>query len=319
MEKFNQNTNLNNRYKIKSTIKIDSGSIIYKVEDLRFIGSTWIAHQIDISENTNSSSYLNNLFSLLSFLSKIMYDKIGKIVDFFIEKDYLIVISEDINGILLSELIHKSNPNIVKAIKLGIQLVEIVKFLYEKKIINFVDINPENLIIDKNGTLKVLTFAISKLPTFVSDKGIEENKHVGTLGYIPPEMLEDDKTNIQEYSYIYIICAIIYEYLTKMNPYLRDDPFFFPPLSSLSYPISNQLSLLIEKCLNYNYNNRIKTFKEFEKKLMEILKNETQSEETQKDNLLSFLRNKTFFIIIIFIVLQLVIILAFLIYYFLFL
>ncbi|MCS6955091.1 MAG: protein kinase, partial [Candidatus Calescibacterium sp.] len=212
MEKFQIGNVLHNRYKIIGTYKVESGSILYKVEDIRFIGSNWLIYQIDISEYINSNIYINNLFSTLSFLSKIVYDKIGKIADYFIEKGYLIVVCEEINGTLLNELIHSSSINIIKAVKLGLQLLEIVKFLYDKNIINFVDINPENIVIDRQGVVKILCFAVSKIPSMITEKGLDENKFIGTLGYIPPEMIDDDKLNIGQHTYIYIISSVIYEY-----------------------------------------------------------------------------------------------------------
>lgn len=316
MERFSVATLLNNRYKIISTYKIESGAILYIAEDIRFIGEKWLVHQIDISENINSRPYVNNLLSLLSLLSKIIYDKIGKIVDYFIEKSYLIVISEDVPGIKLSEIIYTTTPNTTKIVKLGLQLLEITKFLYSKNIINFVDLNPENIIIDKHGIARIQSFAISKLPTLITDKGIEDNKFVGTLGYIPPEMIDDEPSNIKEHTYIYIIASIMYEYLTKIGPYSREDPFFFPPISSFSPTVSSNLSSLIEKCLNYTPANRIKTFNEFEKKLLQILKNETDTTETMgKSTLFSFAKNQSLIIILIIIFLQLFMILAFFIYY----
>ncbi|MCS7164995.1 MAG: protein kinase [Candidatus Calescibacterium sp.] len=317
MEKFQIGNVLNNRYKIIGTYKVESGSILYKVEDIRFIGSNWLMYQIDISEYINSNIYINNLFSTLSFLSKIVYDKIGKIADFFIEKGYLIVVCEEINGTLLNELIHSSSINITKAVKLGLQLLEIVKFLYDKNIINFVDINPENIVIDRQGVVKILCFAVSKIPSIITEKGLDENKFIGTLGYIPPEMIDDDKVNIGQHTYIYIISSVIYEYITKLSPYSREDPFFFPPASSISPIIPNQISSLLEKCLSYNYNNRIKTFKEFEKKLLAILKSETEVEEPSNLNIFtSIIKNRAFMIIFLIIFVQFIIILILLMYYF---
>jgi len=323
MQKFPPGTILNNRYKIHSVFKFEGESIIYRVEDIRFTGSYWILHQIDLLDKAKSKAYLSNLFSFLSFLSKIVYDKIGKIVDYFTEDNYLIVICEEIIGTLFTQIIYSSNSNITKAIKLALQLLDIVKFLYEKNIINFVDLNPENIIIDKQGMVRITNFAIDKIITLITEDGVLSDSPVGTLGYIPPEMLDDDKTNIGQHSYIYIICSIIYEYLTKMNPYLRGDPFFYPPLASVIPLVDPKLSSLIEKCLNYNPNNRIKTFKEFEKKLTEILK-ETNKEESYNTN--PFLntfgkltQNRFSFIVIIVILIQFLIITILLIYYFLFL
>ncbi|MFN3478531.1 MAG: serine/threonine protein kinase [bacterium] len=316
MEKFQVSSILNNRYKIVSVYKIESGTIIYRTEDLRFPGETWLIHQLDISENINSPSYLNNFFSLLSFLSKVIYEKIGKIVDYFTEKDCLIVVTEELPGVTLSEIIYTTTANPIKTIKLALQLLEIIKFLYSKNIINFCDINPENIIVDKQGMIKIISFGISKLSTMVTDKGIEQNKFLGTLGYVPPEMIDDDPANIKEHSYIYVISAIMYEYVTKISPYSREDPFFFPPISSFASTFPNQLNSFIEKCLSYNPANRIKTFKEFEKKLISILKNESEIEEiSSKNPIFSLSKNQSLFFILVIILIQLFIILAFFVYY----
>jgi len=323
MQKFPPNTTLNNRYKIKNVLKIDGDSIVYKAEDIRFPGSYWIIHQIEITDKINSKQYISNIMSLLSFLSKIVYDKVGKIVDYFIEENYLIVICEEIIGTLFSNFIYSSNTNITKAIKFSLQLLDIVKFLYEKKIINFVDISPENIVIDKQGKVKITNFSINKIITLVSENGINVDTPIGTLGYIPPEMLEDDKSNIGQHTYIYIICSITYEYLTKINPYSREDPFFYPPLTSVIPLIDPKFSSLIEKCLSYNPNNRIKTFKEFEKKLIEILRETNKEIETNSNPMINLFskafKNRVSIIVFVVILIQFLIITMLIIYYFLFL
>ncbi|MEN3014913.1 MAG: protein kinase [bacterium] len=316
MQKILAGTILNNRYKITNTYKIEVDYIAYRVEDIRFIGSSWILYQISISEYNTSQNYLSNLYQFLSSLSKIVYEKIGKIVDYFIEKQYLMVICEEINGTLLSDIIHSSKTNHIKAIKLALQLLEIVRNLHERNIIHLVDLRPDNIVIDKQGIVKIQSLAISKIPAMVTEKGIEE-KYVGTIGYIPPEMLDDDKSSIGEYSYIYIVASIVYEYLTKLSPYLREDPFFFPPASSVNPTIPPQISSLLEKSLNSNPNERIKTFKEFEKKLASILKSETNYEQitTKHFPIHSILTNKVLILIAIFVLIQLTIIVGLVLYY----
>jgi serine/threonine protein kinase len=315
MEKYNRGSILNNRYRIEGLYKVENEYNIYKAEDTRFPGNFWLVHQI-LLINT-SKNFINNLFVTLANLSKVVYEKIGKISDYFIDKDYLIVVTEYLNGSLLKEVIYSSNfsSSTVKAIKLGLQLLEIVKYFYEKDLIRFIDLNPENIIIERNGIIKILSFSVNKLMDLINDDGVNQNYFIGTFGYIPPEFLDDKISMINQSSFIYIICAIMYEFITKVPPYLRDDPFIFPPAITLNSLISIELSRVLEKNLAYSSHNRYRTFKEFEKKLYEILYKETTDIEPQRLPIFSLLKNKLFLGISLFFFIQLIIIIWLVIYY----
>lgn len=315
MEKYTKGAIFNNRYRIEGLYKVENDYNIYKAEDLRFPGNFWLVHQVLLINN--SRNFINNIFSVLNNLSKIVYDKIGKISDYFIDKDHLIVITEYLNGSLLKEVIYSSNfsSSTVKAIKLGLQLLEIVKYFYDKDLIRFIDLSPENIIIERNGVIKILSFSINKLMDLINEDGINPNYFVGTFGYIPPEFLDDKISMINQSSFIYIICAIMYEFITKVPPYLREDPFIFPPAISQNSLISIELSRVLEKNLSYSSHNKYRTFKEFEKKLHEILYKETTDIEPQKLPIFSLLKNKLFLGISIFFFIQILIIIWLVIYY----
>ena len=93
------------------------------------------------------------------------------------------------------------------------------------------DLKPANLLVDGQGTVKVIDFGIAR----VLDLGAAESggpaptmrgSLIGTLRYMSPEQCDGDPLAIDTRSDVYALGVVLYELLTEAAPYSLDDGSF---------------------------------------------------------------------------------------------
>ncbi len=282
MTTFYSGTVIKDRYKIIMVLQREPLKTVYKAADIRFPGKFWTVTQIDlfISDLSSIDAYQVAVHNVFRELLSINHPKIAKVVDYFFEGPSLFVVTEHVEGLNLQALLNTSSEPLPekRVLYIGLQLLDIVKYLWSKRIIFLVDFKPSAFIMKKTGEIILSEFAIDKFLTSYEDEG---NFIAGTIGYIPPEFLQPEK-GINESSYIYVIGAIMYELITKLPP--QDTPFSFLPVTSVNPRASIYIEKVIQKATSYNPKERYKSFKEFQndlefciKKLIENLELPSES------------------------------------------
>jgi len=134
------------------------------------------------------------------------------------QRKFLYYITEYIDGITLRQWM-TDNPkanitetrNILKQIITGIRGFQRQEMVHQ-------DLKPENIMIDAQGTLKIVDFGSTKIAGIQEiSKPIERNQLLGTLDYAAPEYFEGYTGTHQ--SDIYSIAVITYEMLCGKLPY----------------------------------------------------------------------------------------------------
>ncbi|WP_415430266.1 protein kinase domain-containing protein, partial [Staphylococcus borealis] len=127
---------------------------------------------------------------------------------------------EYIEGPTLSDYI-KSHGQLApeKAIKFAEQIFKGIHHAHEKGIVHR-DIKPQNIIIDRNQTLKIVDFGIAKA---LSETAMTQTNHVvGTVQYLSPEQAKGEKTGAR--SDIYSLGIVLYEMLIGHPPFNGETP-----------------------------------------------------------------------------------------------
>lgn len=130
------------------------------------------------------------------------------------------------------------------------------------------DLKPENIMIDKQGTLKIIDFGSTKIAGIQEiNKPIEQNQLLGTLDYAAPEYFQGYAGTHQ--SDIYSVAVITYEMLSGKLPYGK--PLSLKTLNRVKYiPIMNSneeipawIDAALEKGVRLNPQRRYHALSEF--------------------------------------------------------
>jgi len=186
--------------------------------------------------------------------------------------NYLYVVMDYVDGEDLSKYIINHTLTTDQAVSIFKSIVMGVNAIHEQRIVHR-DLKPANIYITLDGKVKILDFGLSKLIDFTSitSTGAE----IGSPLYMSPEQVKDGK-NIDYRSDYYALGVILYELLTKQNPYgivqSRTELYYKiinePPISIRQYlptipnQIDNLISVLLEK-ENYKRPNTAKNILEY--------------------------------------------------------
>ena len=175
----------------------------------------------------------------------------------FQDKQYLYLLTEFMQGgELFFHLFREKRFNNEKAKFYTIEIILAIDFLHKKKMI-YRDLKPENVLIDKEGHIKLTDFGLSKI---LSKEKEKTYTICGTPQYLAPEILTGDgyDDSVDWWS----LGCILYKML------IGGDPFYFPKDESLSpqmyeakifFPdyVSEQAQDLIKKLLVTNPKKRL--------------------------------------------------------------
>ncbi|MBQ8913723.1 MAG: PASTA domain-containing protein, partial [Lachnospiraceae bacterium] len=127
------------------------------------------------------------------------------------------IVMELVEGITLKEYIHENGRlSMDKAIDFSIQIASALETAHENHIIHR-DIKPQNILVNKNGNLKVTDFGIAK----AASSNTLTSGAMGSVHYISPEQARGGYSD--ERSDIYSLGITMYEMVTGRVPFEGDN------------------------------------------------------------------------------------------------
>ncbi|MEB6196295.1 Stk1 family PASTA domain-containing Ser/Thr kinase [Mammaliicoccus sciuri] len=130
------------------------------------------------------------------------------------------LVMEYIEGPTLKEYLCKEGKlSADEVVEMTLQILKGIAHAHHHRIIHR-DIKPQNILMTKNGTLKILDFGIARA---LSETALTETNHVmGSVQYLSPEQAKGQSTD--ESSDIYSIGIVLYELLTGHPPFNGETP-----------------------------------------------------------------------------------------------
>ena len=134
------------------------------------------------------------------------------------QRKFLYYVTEFIDGITLREwMTDHPHPDLAEVRNILKQIIAGVRAFQRQEMVHQ-DLKPENIMIDSEGTVKIVDFGSTKIAGIQEiTKPIERNQLLGTLAYAAPEYFQGEPGTHQ--SDIYSVAVITYEMLCGKLPY----------------------------------------------------------------------------------------------------
>lgn len=241
---------LNERYEVVD--KVGSGGMadVYNARDLRLNRN--VAIKVLKQEYSNDAKFVAKFRGEAQSVAGLSHPNIVNVYDVEDDENLHYIVMELVEGITLKKFIErKGRLEINEAIGIGIQIAQGMEEAHKNGIIHR-DIKPQNIIISKEGKVKVTDFGIAKAAT---SNTITSNA-MGSVHYISPEQARGGYSD--EKSDIYSLGVTIYEMLSGRVPFEGDSTVSVafahvhedaPKLIEIDDTIPRSLSRIVQKCM----------------------------------------------------------------------
>ena len=202
------------RYAIAEQLGIGGSGVVYRAFD-RELGEVVAVKMVRPDVLAMDGNALERLKSEIRLARRISHRNVVRTHDLGEADGVYFITMEYITGTSLRDLIDRGAPLPVPAvIAIAKQLCRALEVAHEQGVIHR-DIKPQNLMVQPDGTLKVMDFGVARLAQRASQL-TSTGMVVGTPAYMSPEQLLDDPVDAR--ADIYAVGVVLYECLTGHRP-----------------------------------------------------------------------------------------------------
>lgn len=206
------------RYRILKVIGIGGMAVVFEAMDMLMRRN--VAVKMLKDEINNDAQSVKRFINESKAVAMLSHPNIVNIFDVSVKDDLKYIVMELVDGITLKNyILKKGSLSFHETINITEQILMALEHAHSKGIVHR-DIKPQNIMILKNGTVKVADFGIAKLPN--AETVTMTDKAIGTVFYISPEQASG-KT-IDRRSDIYSLGVTMYEMATGKLPFVADSP-----------------------------------------------------------------------------------------------
>ena len=267
---------LDGRYELLELIGVGGMADIYRAKDVQ--EDRIVAVKILKTEYAGSEEFLRRFRNESKAIALLSHPNIVKIYDVGFTNKVQFIVMEYVDGITLSDYIEQQG--VLKwrdAVHFTVQTLKALQHAHDRGIVHR-DIKSSNIMLLRDGTIKVMDFGIARFNR-ENNKTVSE-KTIGSVHYISPEQARGDITD--ERSDIYSVGVALYEMLTGKKPFDGDTPVAIALMhmqtepkkpSEINETIPEGLEQIVVKAMQKEPNSRYQTALEMITDLEEFKKN----------------------------------------------
>ena len=208
---------IDRRYQIVRIIGIGGMAVVYEATDV--VMNRTVALKMLKDEMSDDEEFIKRFINESKAVSMLSHPNIVKIFDVSVKGRMKYIVMERVEGITLKSYMQKKGAlSTDEVLSYTEQVLKALEHAHSKGIVHR-DIKPQNILLLKNGRVKVTDFGIAVLP---SHEESPNGKAIGTVYYISPEQASGKETDSR--SDLYSLGVMMYEMATGTLPFNSDTP-----------------------------------------------------------------------------------------------
>ena len=208
---------LDNRYEILEVIGTGGMAVVYKARCHRL--NRLVAVKILKDEYSQDEEFRRRFHAEGQAVAMLSHPNIVSVYDVSTSAEADYIVMELVDGISLKQYMEKKGVlNWKETLHFSMQIAKALEHAHSRGIVHR-DIKPHNVMVLKNGSVKVTDFGIAR----IMSKGNTLTKEaLGSVHYISPEQAKGSR--VDNRSDLYSLGVVMYEMMTGRPPYDGESP-----------------------------------------------------------------------------------------------
>ena len=208
---------LDNRYEILEVIGTGGMAVVYKARCHRL--NRLVAIKILKDEYSQDEEFRRRFHAEGQAVAMLSHPNIVQVYDVSSSDNADFIVMELIDGITLKQYMEKRGVlNWKETLHFAMQIAKALEHAHSRGIIHR-DIKPHNVMVLKNGSVKVTDFGIARV---MSKSNTLTKEALGSVHYISPEQAKGGR--VDNRSDLYSLAVVMYEMMTGRPPYDGESP-----------------------------------------------------------------------------------------------
>ncbi|HEY2492614.1 MAG TPA: Stk1 family PASTA domain-containing Ser/Thr kinase [Paenibacillus sp.] len=209
---------LGGRYEIIERIGGGGMALVYKAHDI-LLGRN-VAIKVLRQQFVHDEEFIRRFRREAQSAASLSHPNVVSIYDVGQEDEIHYIVMEYVEGYNLNEIIKERAPlQVEESVRIATQICDALDHAHQNQIIHR-DIKPHNILIGRNGRVKVTDFGIARAVT--STTITQTGSLIGSVHYFSPEHAKGVATG--EKSDLYSLGIVMYQMLTATLPFLGESP-----------------------------------------------------------------------------------------------
>ncbi len=208
---------LDNRYEILEVIGTGGMAVVYKARCHRL--NRLVAIKILKDENLADEEFCRRFHAESQAVAMLSHPNIVSVYDVSTTEDQDYIVMELIDGITLKQYMERRGVlSWQETIHFATRIARALEHAHSRGLVHR-DIKPHNVMVLKDGSVKVADFGIARM---MESNNTMTKEALGSVHYISPEQAKGRR--VDNRSDIYSLGVVMYEMITGRTPYDGDSP-----------------------------------------------------------------------------------------------